>query len=72
MNGQTDCDRRAIVRQYIENNRDNTARLTCLLYMRGCDDGIIRKTLRLTRLQLAEVKARISHDLIIAGIQPRT
>ena len=48
--------------------KDDTQRLVCFLYMRGCDDKEICKTLHLSLPQLEVIKLQLAFDLKKSGI----
>ena len=53
----------------MKNIRDDTTRLVCFLYVNGYKDGEIRRTLRIGKPRLKQIKDQLAFDLLKAGIR---
>ena len=68
-NNCTNCQ---IVRNYIAHIEDEQIRLMCFLWSKGYSDDTVKRRMKLTWPRLRELKARISNDLIAAGVKLRS
>ena len=63
---------RDIVRDYVAHIEDEQIRLMCFLWSRGFSDDTVKRRMKLTWPRLRELKARISKELLAAGVKLRS
>lgn len=68
-NNCTNCQ---IVRDYVDHIEDEQIRLMCFLWSKGYSDDTVKRRMKLSWPRLRELKARISNDLIAAGVKLRS
>ncbi len=63
-------ERVELVRQYLETIRDETQRMVCLLFMKGCVPEDICKALKISPERLELVKAPVATEMLNFGLAP--
>ena len=70
MNRQNRQARVELVRQYLETIRDETQRMVCFLFMRGCTPDDICRDLKISHERLELVRQSIETEMRNFGLAP--
>ena len=62
--------RAELVRQYLETIRDDTQRMVCFLFMRGCSPDDICRTLRISHERLELIRKSTETEMRNFGLAP--
>ncbi|MCQ2404271.1 MAG: hypothetical protein MJ202_11190 [Lentisphaeria bacterium] len=70
MNRQNRQARVELVRQYLETIRDETQRMVCFLFMRGCTPDDICRELKISHERLELVRQSVETEMRNFGLAP--